>query len=293
MARIAIVGPGAVGGVVAAWLCQTGRHEVTLCARRPLGSLQVETPSGPLTAQPAVLTEPAKAAPVDWMLVCTKAYDAEGAAAWLPGLTKSGAHVAVLQNGVEHRERFTRWMPAERILPVMVDIPSERTDPTHLRQRGPGVIVAPDDATGRAFAALFAGTKLDVSTTPDFKSTIWRKLSLNSAGVINALLLQPNRIFHDDAVADLARAIIRECIAVARAEGAVLEDSLPDDIVQRQRKAPPDGMNSLHADQAAGRPTEIDARNGVIVRLGRKHGIPTPCNQMAVTLIQASTRTKP
>ena len=51
-----------------------------------------------------------------------------------------------------------------------------------------------------------------------------------------------------------------------------------------------DSVNSLHADRLARRPTEIDARNGVIVRLGRKHGIPTPCNQMAVALMEAMTR---
>jgi len=48
MAQIAIVGPGAIGSVVAAWLNHTGRHEVILCARRPLGDLRVDTPSGPL-----------------------------------------------------------------------------------------------------------------------------------------------------------------------------------------------------------------------------------------------------
>ncbi len=293
MARIAIVGPGAVGGVVAAWLGHTGRHEVALCARRPLGALQVETPSGALTAQPSVLTEPAKATPADWVLICTKAYDAEGAAAWLPGFIAKGAPVAVLQNGVEHRERFARWLPPERILPVMVDIPSERTDPTHIRQRGPGVLIVPDDAPGRDFVALFAGTALNVSTTPDFKSAVWRKLCFNAAGVLNALLLQPARAFHDEDVAGLGRAIVREVIAVGRAEGAVLDENLPDIVMQNYRKAPPDSMNSLHADQAAGRPTEIDARNGVIVRLGRKHGIPTPCNRMAVALIQAAARFRP
>jgi 2-dehydropantoate 2-reductase len=46
-------------------------------------------------------------------------------------------------------------------------------------------------------------------------------------------------------------------------------------------------MNSLHADRAAGRPTEIDARNGAIVRIGARHGIPTPCNQMSVALLVA------
>ena len=290
MAQIAIVGPGAIGSVVAAWLAHTARHEVILCARRPLGDLRVDTPSGPLGSRPAVLTDPARATPVEWVLVCTKAYDAPGAAAWFDGLVTPRTHVAVLQNGVEHRERFAASLPSGRLLPVMVDIPSERSADGLVRQRGPGRMAVPDDAAGRAFVALFADTPLDVAVTADFTSTVWRKLCGNSAGILNALLLQPSGVFRQDAVAEAARAIVRECVAVGRAEGAVLDDALPDTVVQGYRNAPPDFVNSIHADRAAGRPTEVDARNGVIVRLGQKHGIPTPCNQMAVALLEAMTQ---
>jgi 2-dehydropantoate 2-reductase len=140
---------------------------------------------------------------------------------------------------------------------------------------------------GRAFVQLFAGTPADAATTADFTTTIWAKLCKNAPGVLNALLLQPTRVFNDEAVAATARQIIRECIAVGRAEGAVLDDSLADSIVEGERAKPPDSMNSLHADRAAGRPTEIDARNGAIVRIGARHGIPTPCNQMSVALLVA------
>lgn len=290
MSRIALVGPGAVGGVIAAWLEKTGRHEVTLCARRPLGELHVETPHGPLVARPRVLTAPEQAMPVDWVLVATKAYDAAGAAAWLKGLAAQGAPVAILQNGVEHRERFAPFLPAEQIVPVMVDIPAERADPTHIRQRGAGRMVVQDDARGREFVELFAGTPLDVTTTPDLKSAVWRKLCNNSAGIINALLLRPAGVYHDEQVGGLFMAMVRECMAVGRAEGAVFEDGLPEKILAGQRAAPPDAMNSIHADRAAGRPMELDARNGVIVRLGRKHGIATPYNDMAVALLAAMVR---
>src|SRR4051812_43310241 len=121
MARIAIVGPGAVGGVMTAWLEKTARHEVILCARRPLGELRVETPQGELTAKPLVLTSPEQASPVDWVLVATKAYDSAGAAVWLKRLASAGAPVAILQNGVEHRERFAAFLPAAQTVPVMVD----------------------------------------------------------------------------------------------------------------------------------------------------------------------------
>jgi len=172
----------------------------------------------------------------------------------------------------------------------MVDIPSERAADGLVRQRGPARMAVPDDAAGRAFVTLFVGTPLDVAVTADFTSTVWSKLCVNSAGILNALLLQPAGVFRQEAVAGAARGIVRECVAVGRAEGALLDDALPDTVVQGYRNLPSDFVNSIHADRAAGRPTEVDARNGVIVRLGRKHGIPTPCNQLAVALLEAMTR---
>lgn len=289
MARIAIVGPGAIGGVTAAWLAQTGRHEVTLCSRRPLNGLTVETPGRVLRVRPAVLTDPRKAAAVDWVLVATKAYDAEGASAWFAGLAREGAPVAILQNGVEHRERFARYLPPEQIVPVVVDIPSERMEPERIQQRGPATMVVDNDDRGREFLALFSGTSIEVSTTSDFKTAMWRKLCFNSAGAISAILLQPAGVLRGEEIGEIAREIVRECIVVGRAEGAVLPDSLVESVLAGYRKAPPDSLNSLHADRLAGRPMEIDARNGAIVRFGRKHSIKTPCNQMAVALLSALT----
>ncbi|MDB6114174.1 MAG: 2-dehydropantoate 2-reductase [Lacunisphaera sp.] len=241
-------------------------------------------------AKPRVLTAPEAASPVDWVLVATKAYDAAGAAVWLKNLAAKGAPVAVLQNGVEHRERFAPYLPAEQIVPVMIDCPAERSDPTHIRQRGTAKMVVQDDAHGRGFATLFAGTPVEVMLTADLKSAVWRKLCINSSGVINALLLQPTAALRDGQLGELLKTMVEECMAVGRAEGAVFEAGLAEKILQVNRDAPPDSVNSIQADRAAGRPMEVDARNGVIVRLGRKHGIATPYNQMAVALLEAMAR---
>ncbi len=289
MKRIAIVGPGAVGGVVAGWLAHTGRYEVTLCSRRPLPELVVEIAGRRLTSHPRVFTDPAQAAPVDWILVTTKAYDVPGAALWIKTLGASGAPVAVLQNGVEHRERFAPYLAAERIVPVVVDCPAERVSPTYIRQRGFAKMAVSDDRLGADFAALFAGTEVDVSLTSDFKTAVWRKLCLNTPGVISALVMKPSGVMNDEKLGELSLALTRECIAVGRAEGATLPDDLAESVLQNYRNAPPDSVNSLHGDRIAGRPTELDARNGAVVRFGRKHGIPTPCNEMAVALLAAMT----
>jgi 2-dehydropantoate 2-reductase len=288
VAHIAIVGPGAVGGVVAAWLDHTRSHDVVLCARRPVTDLTVTVDDRQLTPRLSVITDTAQASPVDWVLVATKTYDAAGAAAWFPGLCGRGAPVAILQNGVEHCERFSAYMAAERIVPVMVDCPAERLAPNQIRQRGRAEMAVADDPRGREFAALFVGTEIDVTLTGDFKSAIWRKLCVNAVGALSAVLLKPSGVMRDEQLGEIARGLVREVIAVGRAEGAVLDDALAETVLAGYRQAPPDSVNSLHADRAAGRPMEIDARNGVIVRLGRKHGLATPYNEMAVALLEAS-----
>lgn len=53
------------------------------------------------------------------------------------------------------------------------------------------------------------------------------------------------------------------------------------------RDGAPSSVNSLHADRLAGRPMEVDARNGAVVRFGAKHGIATPLNKAVVALLEA------
>jgi 2-dehydropantoate 2-reductase len=148
-------------------------------------------------------------------------------------------------------------------------------------------MVVPAGVNGAAFVDLFAGLNLDVRETPDFITAIWKKLCLNSAGAVPTVLLAPAGIAHHDGVAEILRAIVRECIAVGRARGAVLGDEIAGEIVDRMRSGPRDAANSMLADRRAGRPMEIDARNGVIVRYGREHGIPTPMNALMVAMLEA------
>ena len=289
MARIAIVGVGAIGSVVAALLQQTGRHEVVLCVRRPLAELIVETPDGPVEVRATVVLNPADAPAVDWVVVATKAYNADSAGRWLKTLCAQGTPVAVLQNGVEHRERFAPYVPMELILPVIVDCPVERPSANRVRQRGVMYLKCSESELGRGFVELFAGTPADAGTVSDFATVAWRKLCHNAAGVLPALLLQPSGVFRGETVGETALQIVRECIEVGRAEGAKLDDDIAEAVLRAYRAAPADGVNSLHADRLAGRPMEIDARNGVIVRLGKRHGIATPCNQMAIALLETMT----
>lgn len=286
MPRIALIGPGAIGGLAAAWLCQDKNNHVTVCARTPFEELALETPDGSIRAQPEVLLKPGAGEPVDWILVATKAYDSGAAADWYSGLMDDDTQLAVLQNGADHVERFSLYLPAERILPVIVDCPSERLSPGRILQRGPATMVVPQSDTGKVFCELFRNTEVDASQSDRFKTIAWRKLCINAAGVVNALTGKPAGIVHDKHAAHLMRRIVEETIAVGLAEDVALDATLADEVLEIYRQQPGDSVNSLLADRLAGRPLEIDLRNGVIVKLGKRHGIPTPYNDMAVSLLK-------
>lgn len=294
MTTIALIGPGAIGGTFAAWLMQVPGNEVVLCARTPFERLVVRAPEGrTLEARPRVLTDPQAAtgvAAVDWVLAVTKTYATADAARWLERLVGPATAVAVVQNGVEHMERFRGLVPAERTLPVITDVPAERSAPGQIWQRRHGATTAPQGELGRRFVALFGTTPFAPVLTDDFLTAAWTKLVLNSAGVVNALTLKPAGVVRNDKAAALMRAIAEETLAVGRAVGARLRDEWPAEIVERYRRSPPDSVNSLLADRLAGRPLEVDARNGVVVRMGEKHGIPAPLNAMAVAILEAATQ---
>jgi 2-dehydropantoate 2-reductase len=286
---IALVGPGAIGGTIAAWLGEVPGNDVTLYARTPFDKLVVDAPEGRTIERAArVVTDPRAAALVDWVVTVTKTYDTEGAARFLERLVGAATHVAVVQNGVEHMERFAVLVPRERTLPVIVDIPAERSAPGRIRQRRHGTLTVPRGEKSAAFAALFAGTPMTVVQTDDFVTAAWKKLVVNSAGIVNALTEKPAGVVHQPKAASLMKSIALETIAVGRAEGAKLDDALADEILDRFRASPADSVNSLLADRLARRPMELDARNGVVVRLGRKYGISTPLNEMGIAILEAA-----
>jgi 2-dehydropantoate 2-reductase len=287
MARIAIVGVGAIGGAIAGLLQMTDKHEITFCTRRPFLRLTVEMLTGPVVVNAQNATAPENAKPVDWVMIATKAYDAEGAATWIPGLCADGAPVAILQNGVEHRERFAPYLEQSRLLPVVIDCPAERRHDGMVRVRGAARTYVERTTLGNEFSALFAKSTLDVDLVDDFITAAWRKLCLNSVGALNALTLKPAGLLRDEGLGTLAKDMVKECIAVGCAEGAKLADSLGEEILAHYRGQPPDAVNSLLADRLAGRRMETDARNGAIVRKGERHNIPTPLNRMAVALLDA------
>lgn len=287
MAKVAVVGVGAIGSVTAAALERAGKHELILCTRRPMKELHVETPGGQVVVRGKNLTVASDATPVEWVIVSTKAYHAEPTAAWFGGLCAPQTKVAVVQNGVEHRERFSPWVAAERLLPVIIECPAEKREDGSVLQRAWARMVVEEGPVGAEFASLFEGSGATTELTSDFTTAAWKKLCVNSHGALSAMTKLPNRVIHVPGMEAVALGMVRECAAVARAAGARIEDTFPESVIERAKASAPDGVNSMAADCMAGRRMEIDARNGAVVRFGERFGVATPLNSMAVAVLRA------
>lgn len=287
MSDIAVVGVGAIGGVVAARLCAAGR-DVVLCVRRPFDALLLEGPDGALKITPPVVTSPKDVGPVGWVLLATKAHQTPGTAGWLRALARTRTTIVILQNGVEHEERVRAYANGATLLPAVVDCRAGRIEPGRIMQRTPAEIVVPATNAGRNFVALCEGTAVGVRATTDFATAAWRKLCVNVAGgAITALSDRTLGVVRRPDVAEVARDLIRECIAVGRAEGARLEDALADEIVAAMVHGPEEAGTSMLADRRLGLPLQVDARNGAVPRIGARHGIATPLNKALTALLAA------
>ena len=150
---------------------------------------------------------------------------------------------------------------------------SEAVSPALVRQRGPARLTVPDEPSGARLAALLDA---QVDRAPDFHTEAWRKLCLNAVAAVMVLTGRRAEVYRDPEQLALARALAEECVAVGRAEGADLASGTTDEIVAQLAAMPPDLGTSMLFDRLAGRRLEWDARNGVVARLGARHGIPTP-----------------
>ena len=290
MARVAVVGVGAIGAVAAAAVQSAGGHQLLLCARRPLDGVVVELPDGSaVTVQGPLLTDPAVTdRPADWVLLAVKAHQTQGAAAWLTALCGPDTTVAVLQNGIDHAESVGPLVGEAQVLPVVNWCPVEPVAPGRVRQRDVLRLAVPDGPAGEGLAVLL-GAHAEVAVGGAFELEAWRKLCANAVSGVMALAGRPAEIFALDDVREVARALAQECAVVARAEGVEFTERDADDVIAWLEALPTDAGSSILTDRLAGRELEWEARNGVIGRLGRRHGVATPVADTVAALLHAAS----
>ena len=291
-ATVAVIGLGSVGGVIAGLLSALDRHDVLACVRHPVERLTVEQSDGAIEVPIKALTDPSKAEPRDWVLLCTKAYDTPSIAPWLQGLCGPHTRVAVLQNGIGHVDRLAPLVGDATIVPTIVYYNGERLAPDRVRFRRAGEydFAVSEDPDGQAFAELLEGTPMRVLRSPDFNTLAWRKLLINAvANPITALTLRRQAVFRREDVKALCLAILDEAAAVGRADGARLAADEAGKILTTLLTYPADAGTSMYFDRLGGRPLEVEALSGAIVAAGERHHVPTPLNGMLLTLLRATS----
>lgn len=287
---IAVIGPGAIGSTVAAFLHAAGRP-VLLCGRTPRERVEVRPDGRDLIVVPGpVHTDPAGVAgPVDVVFLAVKDTQNEEAGGWFARLCGEHTVVCALQNGVEQVDRVGRFCPGSQVVPAAVWFSSETQPEGWVRVRTDTRLVVPDTDAGAVIAETLRGTGIAVELDVDFSTAAWHKLLVNAVVGFMVLAGRRSGMFRRDDVAALAHRYLDECLAVARADGAALGDGVPDEILSMLSSGPADVTTSMLTDREAGRPLEWDIRNGVIARKAAVYGLPTPVSDVVVPLLAAAS----
>jgi 2-dehydropantoate 2-reductase len=195
--------------------------------------------------------------------------------------------VLVLQNGVEHLERVAGLVGDTPVVPAVVLCGAEALAPGRIRHHGSSRLTVPDTELGRAVAALFAGGPATVAPSTSFPRDLWFKLVQNvTGGPLTAITGRRLEVMAEPEVAELALGLALETAAVARAGGVRISDEAAARVVDGLGAVAPTMGTSMLYDRMAGRRLECEELTGAVVRLGERHGVPTPLNRAVLTLLR-------
>lgn len=269
--RIAVLGAGAIGGMVAVLLARAG-HEVTLLASdRTSSAINVDG----LTLRSArygelrtrVPARPWLTAPVDVLFVAVKAPDLLAALTRIPASFLHGAAVVPLLNGVDHVPLLRAAMPQAAVVPMTVAVEATRVAPgviEHLSPFAEYAITAGHRDIPVDPATLLRGAGLDVdSSAPDEATLLWRKLAFLAPFALLTTVERQSVGPAREARPDLLDALVDETAAAAATYDVTVDRAA---VAQRLSSLPGGMRSSMLKDALAGAPLELDSIAGPIMR---------------------------
>ena len=315
-ATVLVMGTGSVGGYLGGCLQAAGArvhlvvrprmHEALRAHGLHLTDLDGRDQSLPADALHLHPQLPSALLP-DLVLLTVKAGATETAARQLAAALPPGTPVLSLQNGIGQAERAAAVAPALQWLTGMVPFNIAELGPGHLHRGSGGHLAAQDAPVLRRLAPLFEAAGLPLALHADMRPVQWGKLLLNLNNPLNALSGLPLRAQLLDRgwrrlLADLQRETLAVLDAAGIAPAAVTPLpparlptllSLPTPLFRlaaaRMLRIDAHARSSMADDLALGRPTEIDALCGEVVRLGLAVGRPTPLCSGLVALLAGAT----
>jgi 2-dehydropantoate 2-reductase len=291
--RVAVIGSGGVGGFVGGRLAKAG-HEVAFLARgahlqalREHG-LRVQSTDGDFDIPSVTASDrPADLGPADLFLFTVKTYDTESAAAPLKPLLQSGATVLTLQNGIDNHERIDAVLGDGVALPGTIRIETTIAEPGLIAHTSRFHLIrfgevsgsdAPQSERVERLRSAFAEAGLKVDVPADMRVDLWEKyVNIVGFGGLSTLArANLGEILESPELTATFLALFEEVVAVGRAAGVNLAPETAEKTLAQMRRLHPGFKSSMQRDLERGKPLEVDALAGVLVRLGEKHGVATP-----------------
>jgi 2-dehydropantoate 2-reductase len=295
--RHAILGAGGVGGLVAAVLAQDGRDVVLLLRPETLevypGGLHLESGVlGDIEVDVPASARLSRAVDVLWVTV--KATQLEDAIKIAAPAVAGNAIVVPLLNGIDHVGRL-REVYGDVVIAGSIKVETERVGPGHVVQTSPfaslelGPPPEPRELRERAgaLAEELRSSGLNCALGDGEAEVLWGKLAvLAPFALATSSIRQPAGVVRQDAATcQLMLEAASEVCAVAATQGVALDARA----LQSALLGMPAGMrSSMQKDLAAGRPLELAAISGPILRIGRERGIPTPATAELVNRVAAN-----
>lgn len=292
--RIAVVGAGGVGGYFGGRLAQAGidttfiARGATLDALRTKG-LRVDSIAGDFTvAHPNVTDDPQTVGTVDAVLLAVKAWQIAEAAEAAKPMLGADTIVVPLENGIDAPAVIASVAGREHAAGGLCAIVSYIVAPGHIRHAAfePVVMFGELDNSRTArvenLRQAFAQANVNADVPEDIHRSMWTKfLFIATMSGIGALTRVPIGVWRAmPELRELVTESLREVVALATARGIDLGDDAIEKTWQRYDALAPASTSSLQRDVMDGKPSELDAQLGAIVRLAREANVPVPVTAM-------------
>ncbi|HEU4542285.1 MAG TPA: 2-dehydropantoate 2-reductase [Jiangellaceae bacterium] len=279
---IAVLGPGGVGGLLAALAARAGHRVICLASEETAKALsrdgiQVRSRQfGEFTARVEADTELRE--PVDVCLITVKQTALGPALQRIPPEKLGEGLIVPLLNGVEHPDVLRRRYRPDLVAPSVIRVESTRVAPGTIEHGSPFVEVDLASATAKrerldVVAEMLTAAGIPTKVQDSETATLWAKMTFLAP---LALLTTRYRLTTGDLRTqrrDELLAVIEETAAVSRAAGAPADA----EATLRFYDSLPAGMkSSMQRDAEAGRPSELDAIGGALLRAAKRHGVAVP-----------------
>ena len=303
--KILVAGTGGVGGYFGARLVQAG-HDVWFLARGDnlqalrAGGLTVRSEHGDVALDRVQAVQSGmESGPAGAVLFCVKTYDNGSAADAISGAVSAQTAICSLQNGVENEDFLKGRFPGTTVLGGVTRIEAFLESPGVVVQRGAladleiGPFREADRPAADALTAAFEGTPVPARVADDIIAALWTKLLIIAGvgGVTAFCRCSIGQIKQDDRLRKLLQDTMEEVAAVAAARGIGVPPNLPDMVMVGVTQAMDPAMkSSMCRDAELGRPLEVEAINGAVVRFGDEAAVPTPANRTVLDALLPSHR---